>query len=185
MTNEADRQRLLHLARDAVVAAVSGTPAPLPGSADAIALRAGVFVTLHLGGRLRGCIGQIEANEPVAGVVARCAVAAATTDPRFPAVEPSELAGIDIELSIIGPLEPVGSLDEIEVGRHGLLIETGRHRGLLLPQVATERSWDRAAFVAATCHKAGLAADAWEKGAKIWRFEAEVFGERAAGSSSP
>jgi uncharacterized protein (TIGR00296 family) len=79
---------------------------------------------------------------------------------------------------VLGPLEPVASLEDIEIGRHGLVIELGWHRGLLLPQVATEWEWDRQTFVEQTCHKAGLPRDAWQKGAKLWKFEAEVFGER-------
>jgi AmmeMemoRadiSam system protein A len=177
MTNDADRQLLLQIARGAIVAHVSGSARPARESSDAIERCGGAFVTLHRDGRLRGCIGQVEANEPLTRVIARCAVAAATTDPRFPAVEPSELGEIDIELSIIGPLEPVSRLDDIEIGRHGLVVETGWNRGLLLPQVATERKWDRETFLAETCRKAGLAPDAWEKGARLWRFEAEVFGE--------
>jgi hypothetical protein len=88
-----------------------------------------------------------------------------------------ELAGLEIEVSLLGLLEPVASPDDIEVGRHGLLVERDRQRGLLLPQVATEWRWDRETFLAQTCHKAGLPRDAWKQGAKVWRFEAEVFGE--------
>jgi uncharacterized protein (TIGR00296 family) len=96
-------------------------------------------------------------------------------------VTPGELADIDIELSILGPLESISAVEQIEIGRHGLLVELGWHRGLLLPQVATEWKWTRETFVAQTCHKAGLPPDAWKKGAQIWRFDAEVFGEARAG----
>jgi uncharacterized protein (TIGR00296 family) len=87
------------------------------------------------------------------------------------------LADLQIELSILGPLEPVSGPDDIEIGRHGLVVEKDSCRGLLLPQVATEWRWDRAMFLEQTCHKAGLARDAWKHGATIWKFEAEVFGE--------
>jgi AmmeMemoRadiSam system protein A len=137
----------------------------------------GVFVTIHNHGDLRGCIGHIEANEPLGRVVARCAVAACSSDPRFPAISPSELSEIDLELSLLGPLEAIAGPDDIEIGRHGLVVELGWHRGLLLPQVATDWKWDRETFLAHTCHKAGLPHDAWRKGAKMFRFEAEVFGE--------
>jgi hypothetical protein len=177
MTPDSDRKKLLQFARDVIRAHVSGHAAPSIDETETTVRPAGVFVSLHKSGDLRGCIGHIEADQPLGRAVARCAVAAATSDPRFPAIAESELASLEIELSILGPLEAVASVDEIEVGRHGLLIEMGWHRGLLLPQVATEWKWDRETFVSQTCHKAGLALDAWKKGAKIWKFEAEVFGE--------
>jgi AmmeMemoRadiSam system protein A len=178
MTSEADRQRLLSIARLALTAQVTGAPMPEKESHDVLLRPAGAFVSLHLGGNLRGCIGHIEASEPLGRVVARCAVAAGTSDPRFPAVTPAELADIDIEISILGPLESISTLEHIEIGRHGLLVELGSRRGLLLPQVATEWKWNREKFLAETCHKAGLPLDAWKTGALIWRFDAEVFGER-------
>src|SRR5262249_21657913 len=132
---------------------------------------------------LRGCIGHIEADRPLAHVVAQCAVSACSTDPRFPPVSVRELNEIDIELSLLGPLEAITSPDQIEIGRHGLVVERDRHRGLLLPQVATEWKWDAPTFLAQTCRKAGLAPDAWKQGAAIWRFEAEVFGDATAPAS--
>jgi AmmeMemoRadiSam system protein A len=140
----------------------------------------GAFVTLHNHGDLRGCIGHIEPTEPLGQVVARCAVAACSSDPRFAPITPTELGQLDIEISLLGPLEPIAGPHDIEVGRHGLVVESGWQRGLLLPQVATEWGWDAGAFLAHTCHKAGLPRDAWQHGAKLWRFEAEVFAERDA-----
>jgi AmmeMemoRadiSam system protein A len=177
MTSEADRQRLLSIARLALTAHVTGAPMPEEDAHDVLLRPAGAFVSLHLRGDLRGCIGHVEASEPLGRVVARCAVQAGTSDPRFPAVTPAELADIDIEISIIGPLESISTLDQIEIGRHGLVVELGWRRGLLLPQVATEWKWNRETFLAQTCHKAGLPLDAWKTGALIWRFDAEVFGE--------
>ena len=145
------------------------------------ATSAGVFVTLHETGELRGCIGHMEPDEPLVPALVDAAVAACSRDPRFPPVRPDELARIAIELSILGPLEPVATLDEVEIGRHGLLVEQGRRRGLLLPQVAVEHQWTAATFVAHTCRKAGLSDNAWQRGASLWRFEAEVFGERREG----
>jgi AmmeMemoRadiSam system protein A len=168
----------LSIARLALTAHVTGAPMPENESHDVLLRPAGAFVSLHLRGELRGCIGHIEASEPLARVVARCAVAAGTSDPRFPAVTPAELADIDVEISILGPLESISTLEHIEIGRHGLLVELGSRRGLLLPQVATEWRWNREKFLAETCHKAGLPFDAWKTGALIWRFDAEVFGER-------
>jgi AmmeMemoRadiSam system protein A len=109
-------------------------------------------------------------------------VAACSADPRFPAVTAGELPDLDLELSLLGRLEPVSSADEIEVGRHGLVVEVGQRRGLLLPQVATEWGWDRETFLAHTCEKAGLPKEAWKRDAKLWRFEAEVFHEGGPGA---
>jgi uncharacterized protein (TIGR00296 family) len=108
-------------------------------------------------------------------------VSAASADPRFPAVAASELDELHIELSILGPLERISGVDQVEIGRHGLVVEHGWRRGLLLPQVATDWELDAETFVAQTCHKAGLAPDAWKEEATLWRFEAEVFGERGKG----
>jgi len=189
MTTDQDRKLLLRLARAAIAAHVTRSVDPqsalrtpesavrTPESAMLSCLR-GAFVSLHNRGDLRGCIGHIEANQLLGDVVARCAVAACSADPRFPPIAHIELAEIDIEISLLGPLEPITGPEDLVVGRHGLLVERGRQRGLLLPQVATEWHWNADAFLAHTCEKAGLPRDAWKKGATVWRFEAEVFGER-------
>jgi AmmeMemoRadiSam system protein A len=180
MTSEADRLLLLQIARDAIAAHVGATPDHVSGVSATSGLLerpGGAFVSLHNQGDLRGCIGHIEATEPLGAVVPRCAVAACSSDPRFPHVTAQELAQIDIEISLLGPIEPIAGPQEIEIGRHGLVVELGSRRGLLLPQVATQWQWDADAFLAQTCHKAGIARDAWKQGAKLWRFEAEVFGE--------
>lgn len=178
MLTPEDRVTLLRLARDAIVAHVTGLPVPDAPLTGVLARPGGVFVTIHNAGNLRGCIGHIEANEPLGIVVPRCATASCSSDPRFPPVSPAELGDIDLELSLLGPLEPIAAPADIEIGRHGLVVEQGWRRGLLLPQVATEWRWDAVTFLAQTCHKAGLPYDAWTKGARLWRFDAEVFGER-------
>jgi AmmeMemoRadiSam system protein A len=178
MTDEHDRQLLLKLAREALEAHVGVAPAHVPGASEVLDQPGGAFVTLHHHGELRGCIGHIEANEPLGKVVTRCAVAAGSTDPRFPPITRTELDELDIEISLLGPLEPIAGPEDIAVGRHGLVVEMGWQRGLLLPQVATEWNWDAETFLSHTCHKAGLPRDAWKHGAKLWRFDAEVFGER-------
>jgi AmmeMemoRadiSam system protein A len=177
MTSEADRQRLLRIAREALGAHVAGTRMPEAELTGAAARLAGAFVTLRADAELRGCIGHVEANEPLGVVVARSAVAAGSSDPRFPGITAAELPGLHIEISILSPLTPVSSLTDIQIGIDGLIVQLGWHRGLLLPQVASEFQWDRETFVAETCRKAGLAGDAWDKGAKIWKFQADVFGE--------
>lgn len=177
MTSEADRRVLLQLARRAIVAHVAGGGVPTPISLDVLGRAGGVFVTLHKQGGLRGCIGQIEADESLGVLIPRCAIAACSTDPRFPPVSVAELLELEVELSLLGTPELIAGPADFEIGLHGLLVERGWHRGLLLPQVATERRWDREEFLTQACHKAGLRGDAWKEGATTWRFEAEVFGE--------
>jgi AmmeMemoRadiSam system protein A len=181
MTSQSDRELLLTLARTAIVSHVSGVRQPLDPSPALSRPSNGAFVTIHMNGALRGCIGNLGTGLPLAAVVRDCAVAACSADPRFEPVAPAELPGLEIEISLLGPLEPIASPEEFEVGRHGLVVEQGWQRGLLLPQVATEWGWDRETFLAQTCHKAGLERDAWKRGAKVLRFEAEVFAEGGTG----
>jgi uncharacterized protein len=148
------------------------TPSPIPAD-----LRAGAFVTLRIKGGLRGCIGYPGPELPLIEVIERCAVSAAISDPRFPPLGPDEWSDIDVEVSVLGAIESVGDIKEVVVGQHGLIVEFGRRRGLLLPQVATEWSWNAEEFAFQTCVKAGLPGDAWQKGARLFKFEAEVFGD--------
>ena len=129
MMTSQERGQLLQIARDAITAHVTGGVRAVADPADLAARRGGVFVSLHSHGELRGCIGHIESDDSLTRVVARCAVAACSADPRFPAVAPAELHEIDIELSLLGPLEPAAGPADVEVGRHGLLVEMGRQRG--------------------------------------------------------
>jgi uncharacterized protein len=177
MLSDAQRTALLDLARRSVVAAVSGTPSPaLPGGPMPNAC--GVFVTIKRYGELRGCLGTLQCRD-LGREVARCASDAAREDPRFPPVATAELPEVSLEVSVLGPLEPIDPRDpqSITIGRHGLVVEQGVRRGLLLPQVATEWGWTAEQFLRQTCLKAGLAPDSWEHGATVSRFEAEVFGE--------
>ena len=139
----------------------------------------GAFVTITIGGELRGCIGTFREDTPLYRTVAQMAVAAAREDPRFPPLTAAELPKIHVEISALTPMKPVADVREIEVGRHGLYITKGFSSGVLLPQVATEYGWDRTTFLEQTCRKAGLPKNAWQEGAKILSFEAEVFGESA------
>ncbi len=177
---------LLHCARAAIARAIGvqpervtsvAGPIPNPESLIPCEVRSGAFVTIRIKGHLRGCIGYPEPELPLIEVVERCAVSAAISDPRFPPLSKVEWEDIDLELSVLGPIEPVNALPDVVIGRDGLIVESGRHRGLLLPQVAVEWKWDAAEFAAQTCIKAGLPRDAWPKRAKLFRFEAEVFGE--------
>ena len=178
MTPPEDRALLLRVARDAIAAHVAAAMLPVHDLSGILGRNGGAFVSIHNRGDLRGCIGHIERNEPLGRVVPRCAIAACSSDPRFPPVSSLELLHIDIEISLLGTLEVICGAAEVELGRHGLMVEQGWNRGLLLPQVAAEWGWDVTTFLAQTCHKAGLPRDAWARGARVWRFEAEVFGER-------
>lgn len=137
----------------------------------------GVFISLHLHGRLRGCVGTLDGSGPLGDAVADAAVAACSADPRFLPLSTTELDEVELEISVLGPIERVTDVESIAVGRHGLIVEQGHCRGLLLPQVATEWRWTRHQFLAETCHKAGLREDAWKSGATVFRFEADVFSE--------
>jgi uncharacterized protein len=173
-----DQQRaLVDVARRAVQSCVTGARAETPAAME-LPPATGAFVTLKKHGELRGCIGTLECRAPLCEEVARVAVSAAREDPRFEPVRASELNDLDVEVSVLGPLEPIDPLDRdaIEIGRHGLVVEHGWRRGLLLPQVATEWGWDRETFLSQTCVKAGLPHDCWRNGAKVYRFAAEVFG---------
>ena len=135
----------------------------------------GAFVTLRSRGELRGCIGFTEPIMPLAQAVVRCAIFAATQDPRFPPVSAAELKGLGYEISVLSPIRKIDDPRLVKVGRHGLVVSQGESRGLLLPQVAVENGWGREEFLAQACLKAGLPRDAWKKGAEIHVFEALVF----------
>jgi AmmeMemoRadiSam system protein B/AmmeMemoRadiSam system protein A len=135
----------------------------------------GAFVTLKKSGRLRGCIGFIEPVLPLYQTIVQATIYAASRDARFPPVASSELRDIELEISVLTPLNKIDDPKEVEVGRHGLLIAKGTRRGLLLPQVPVENHWSRQTFLQQACLKAGLSKDAWKSGAEIYTFEAIVF----------
>ncbi len=174
--SQQERELLLRLAHRSIELAVEGcsvdTAAPTPHLGEP----RGAFTTLHLEGKLRGCIGYVLPSRSLYATVAESARAAALDDPRFPPVTPEEAPHLKIELSVLSPLQPIRPEDVI-VGRHGLVVSEGSRRGLLLPQVPLEWEWDREIFLAQTCLKAGLSADAWQHGAQIQGFTAEVFSE--------
>lgn len=173
-----DKKLLLRIAREALHAGVESRESPENLPSDAAPWQSsGVFVTLRKRGRLRGCIGQVGTGQSLAHVLAHCAKAAALEDPRFNPVRREELTEIEIEISALSPLQEIAP-DQIEAGRHGLMVSRGSQRGLLLPQVATEMRWTARRFLEETCVKAGLDPNAWrEPGTKIQGFTAEVFSE--------
>jgi AmmeMemoRadiSam system protein A len=175
-----ERQSLLEIARRAVIEAVERRRPikidPLPGN---LSQAAGVFVTLKVDRKLRGCIGRLEVAEPLSQAVADAAQLAACQDPRFKPMKPVELPHLGVEISVLSPLERIEPA-RIEVGRHGLMIRRGGFRGLLLPQVAVEHHWNSEEFLEETCMKAGLPADAWrEPRTEILGFTAEIFSDAA------
>ncbi len=172
-----ERAKLLRLAHDSISSALEYREIPLEPPSPHLAEPRGAFTTLHLRGDLRGCVGYVLPTFPVYRAVAETARAAAFDDNRFAPVTKEEASQLEIELSILSPATPV-SAEKIEIGRHGLLIGGHGRRGLLLPQVPVERGWDRITFLEQTCRKAGLPADAWQKGAAIEAFTAEVFGDK-------
>lgn len=176
---------LLDLAKEAVVAAARGARPPAVPEALAklpeLAAPRGAFVTLRTAqGDLRGCIGTTSATRPLADVVVEMGAAAASRDPRFPPVTAEELGDLGLEVSVLFPLEPVEALDQVEIGVHGLVAEGFGRRGLLLPQVASERGWDVETFARQTCVKAGLPPTAYrDQGVRLFKFRSEVFEDQA------
>lgn len=176
--SDTDRRALLELARKAIREAVSHCKVldviPREGI---FSERRGVFVTLHVRGRLQGCIGVTEPNESLGEAVVRCAVSAALEDPRFSPMKEPQLEEMSIEISLLSILEPILP-EAIEIGRHGLLIVNHAQRGLLLPKVATDHGLTREQFLEETCRKAGLPRQAWKDSeTHIFGFTCEVFSE--------
>jgi AmmeMemoRadiSam system protein A len=179
--SEADGRNLLRLARHAVIGAVTCARLPEHIPHDGIfAKRSGVFVTLRCGRRLCGCIGVIEADDPLGDAVVRCAASAALQDPRFAPMRPEDLGGLRIEISLLSPPTVIDP-GQIEVGRHGLLIGRGPQRGLLLPQVALEHHLTREQFLDQACRKANLPREAWrDPETQVLAFTCEVFSDEGA-----
>jgi AmmeMemoRadiSam system protein A len=166
---------VVSLARRAIEADLLGGPPPRAGDDERLAAPGAAFVTVKVGGELRGCIGRTDRTDALAAVVARCARAAAFEDPRFDPIAPSDLPGLQVQVSVLSDPVPLADVAALDVGRHGLIVARGRRRGLLLPQVAVEHGWTPVEFLAHTCRKAGLPDDAWREGADLFVFEAEVF----------
>jgi hypothetical protein len=177
LLDQATQDHLLQRARHAIEHDL-GIATPPAGDGQGFETRRGVFVTLKKNGRLRGCIGNLEANRPLPQTVAEIARAAAFNDPRFQPVTREEISQLKIEISVLTPLRRIQGAGNIRVGDHGLVVDDGTGRGLLLPQVAEEYGWDATAFLEHTCEKAGLHREAWkEENTCVYVFEAQVFAE--------
>jgi AmmeMemoRadiSam system protein A len=177
------RLELLSLARRALEAHFAGEPPPRLTSdrSEAFGEPRALFVTLRRDGRLRGCIGTLAPEGDLPRMVGKFALRAALEDPRFPPLSPAELPECVFEISVLTAPRPLERPEDVRVGGDGLIVEADGRSGLLLPQVATEWGFDREAFLAETCRKAGLPYDAWQKpGTRVWVFQAEVFGEGEA-----
>jgi len=174
--SEADRQALLSLARSAILSAFRAEqPVPSPDEPACFSLRRGVFVTIHVAGKLRGCIGVIEGRETLRDSIVHCARSAAFSDHRFANLRPDEVDRLEIEISILSELFPI-TPQEIIIGTHGLLIASGEKHGLLLPQVAVEHHLSTEQFLEETCRKAGLPRNAWQnKETELFGFSCEIF----------
>ena len=178
--SDADKNKLLRIARETLTEYLTAGTTPEYSPEEAGLLQeVAAFVTLRRkDGELRGCIGRVEVSQPLYRTVQDCAISAATNDFRFSPVTAEEMDDIMIEISALSPFRPIEGPDEIQIGRHGLLIRRDLRVGLLLPQVASDRGWDRDEFLRAICLKAGLPADAWHD-ADLSVFSAEVFEEEA------
>jgi AmmeMemoRadiSam system protein A len=171
-----ERNVLLQLAHDSIGSALEHREISLEPPSPHLAEPRGVFTTISLRGQLRGCVGYVFPTTSLFRAVAETARAAAFEDTRFLPVTPEEVPELEVSVSVLSSLATIRP-ECVEVGKHGLLVSQHGHRGLLLPQVPVEHGWDRRAFLEQTCRKAGLAIDAWQHGAALEAFTAEVFGD--------
>ncbi|MCX8092662.1 MAG: AmmeMemoRadiSam system protein A [Candidatus Goldbacteria bacterium] len=181
MLNNEQKKTLLKLARDTIEKYITqGIILKFENKDPVLNEKRGAFVTIHNKGELRGCIGLIEGTQELYKTIIEMAIESATSDPRFPPLTPDELNDIDIEISVLTPLKKIKSIDEIILGKHGVIVKKGFRSGVFLPQVATETGWDKKTFLEHLCAgKAGLSKDAYlDKNTEIYIFEADVFGEK-------
>jgi len=176
--SSAEKERLISIARESIISFINELPVPdFDVKEEQLLAGQGCFVTIKREGKLRGCLGQFTSDRPLHQLVKDMAIAAATRDPRFYPMGCEDLESFEIEISVLSPLKKIESIEEIEVGKHGLYIEKNFYRGVLLPQVAVEHGWDRNTFLSQTCLKAGLDKNDWKEEADIFIFSAEVFAE--------
>lgn len=179
--NESQKKVLLEVAADTIKAVITKTPIDKPQSQDAeLNAHYGCFVTLKNNQRLRGCIGQFTSDRPLIELVVEMAKASATNDPRFfsDPITADELQQLDVEISVLSPLQQTSDPLSLHLGIDGIYIKRGTASGCFLPQVATETGWSREKFLSCCCdHKAGLPADAWkDPKTEVYLFTADIFG---------
>jgi AmmeMemoRadiSam system protein A len=181
--SQEERQILLQLAHRSIEAALTGRKLDLTPPCAHLGEMRGSFTTLHMHGKLRGCIGYVIPVHSLYRTVAETAQAAAFDDSRFQPVTDEEAPKLKVEISVLSPPRPIRP-EEVVTGVHGLIVSKGNRRGLLLPQVPVEWHWDRETFLSQTCLKAGLPPDAWTQDIDLQAFTAEVFGEVSPGQMS-
>ncbi|MCD6186556.1 MAG: AmmeMemoRadiSam system protein A [Desulfuromusa sp.] len=179
MLSKTEAKTLLKIARETIIHQIKGEDySPTPREEEALNQQSGCFVTIKQNGQLRGCIGNFQSQQPLFQEVATMAVAAASQDPRFQPMSRDELDNFSLEITVLSPLEKIDDTNRIEVGTHGIYIIKGHNRGVLLPQVATEYSWDRETFLRQTCLKAGLSENSWQlPDADIYIFSGQIIHE--------
>jgi len=178
LTTEEKKYLLVLARRIIILKSEKKTYRPEKYFSTSLKQKTGLFVTLKKFQKLRGCIGYVEGIKSLQKAVEEMAIAAAFEDPRFPPISKDEIKDLEIEISILSPLQTIADINHIEIGRHGIIIEQNLMRGLLLPQVATDYNWDVQTFLEQTCLKAGLPADAWsEKSATIQIFSTDIFSD--------
>ena len=171
-----EKEQLRGVAKRAIEGVLFGIDEARFEASDRLKEKGGAFVTIRNKHQLRGCIGHITGHLPLHETIREMAIQAAFHDPRFGSLKQDEWKDTDVEISVLTPMKKIDTIDEIQVGLHGLYIEKGSYSGLLLPQVAIENEWDRTAFLEYTCYKAGIPKDAWKsKDTDIYIFSAEVF----------
>jgi uncharacterized protein len=179
---DSEGSALVATAREAIAAKLDDRSPRWPSTGPSLSIPCGAFVTLRAKGpggpSLRGCIGRMTPVESLLRTVREMALSAAFGDPRFPPLEKDELPGVSVEVTVLSPMRPIASFDEIEVGKHGVLMAKGGHSAVFLPQVAVEQGWDRDELLDNLCYKAGLSPAAWHSSeAKFQVFEGLIFGE--------
>ncbi len=181
MLNAKQKKELLKIARETLECFLAGKEHPEMKITDPLLKeKRGAFVTLHNGKNLRGCIGMLLPEKPLHQTIKDMAIEAATADPRFSSVTEQELKEIDIEISVLTVPQKVSSPDEIVLGRDGVIVKSGWHQGVFLPQVASETGWSKEEFLSYLCsQKAGLSPDAWKNPkTEMYIFQADVFSEK-------
>ena len=180
--DEKDKKILLSIARESIRSAITDTPnkqTPIEIISPELKKESGAFVTLRTHGKLRGCIGRMVSDIPLYKLVSEMAVSAAKEDPRFSHIQLSELEDIEIEISVLSPLQRADDPLDLELGRHGIYIKKGASNGCFLPQVATETGWTKEEFLSKCCSmKAGLSPDAWKKrDIDVYIFTSEIISD--------
>ncbi len=172
-----EKEVLLHIARSTIEARVYNRPLEHPPREEkTLNNKVGCFVSIKNQDGLCGCLGTFESESPLYLQVAAMAEAAASKDPRFPPLRPEDVQEFNVEISVLSPLKKIEFSEEIEIGTHGIFLERSTYRGVLLPQVAVERGWDRETFLKQTCIKAGLPQDAWSHAdTSLYIFSAHIF----------